>query len=349
MFNIEAIIELIDCKIVTTGDTEPIMTILGFSPLNEAKQGELSFYGNAKYYNDFTSTKASAVLVQDTNDIPEEYHGTLCVVENVYTAVAALLAALDQGIEKRSGRAATSIVADDAVVGETSYIGEHSSIASGSQVGAGTQIMDQVYIGKNVKIGKDCLIYPGVRILHHCVIGDHCVIQSNTVVGSEGFGYTPSPDGSLKKIPQIGKVIIEDHVEIGSNCAIDRGSLKDTIIRSGVKLDNLIQVAHNVEIGSNTVIAAQTGIAGSTKIGSGCMIGGQVGIVGHLDIADNTKIQAQSGMIKSVKDTGTAWYGYPAIPYRNYMRSFAAFKNLPELLGRVKSLESELKRLKESD
>lgn len=348
MHSISAIQSLLNCKIVNIGNSK-IDKIIGFSPLNQAQSGDLSFYGNAKYFNDFASTKASAVIVQDLENTPDGFSGILFHVDNVYVAVAKILESLDQSPSARTGRAHTAIIDQKSYIGKDTFIGEHSIISAGVSIGQGSQIMEQVFIGENVKIGEKCLIYPGVKILHGCIIGDDCIIQSNTVVGSDGFGYTPSPDGGMKKIPQIGKVLIEDGVEIGSNCAIDRGSLKDTIIRSGVKLDNLIQVAHNVEIGSHTVIAAQSGIAGSTKIGSGCMIGGQVGIVGHLDIANNTKIQGQSGMIKSVKEEGTAWYGYPAIKYKDYMRSFAGFKNLPELLTRVKALETELSRLKDGE
>jgi len=317
--------------------------ILGFAPLNTAKKGQLSFYGNKKYFKDFGTTEASLVIVQDLEDIPETFTASLLHVPDVYTAVSQLYQMLGQAKDVVPGVHETAMIDSEATISDTAAIGQLSIVGSGTVIGDDTQIMDQVYLGNNVKIGKKCLIYPGVRILDNCVIGDQCIIQSNTVIGSDGFGYAASPDGEMVKIPQLGRVIIEDRVEVGSNCAIDRGSLKDTILRTGVKLDNLIQIAHNVEIGSDTVIAAQTGIAGSTTLGKGCMVGGQVGIVGHLDIADGTKIQGQSGMIKSVKKPDTSWYGYPAIDYSNYMRSFAAFKNLPDLLKRVKELEKQLK------
>ncbi len=348
MYNIDAIVSLIDGEVINHGSNDTVL-IKGFSPLNEAEEGELSFYGNPKYFNDFAETSASAVIVQDVDNLPESFTGILLKVENVYAAVAKILASLDKGPAPRKGRGSTAVVSDKANVHENSYVGDHSIISPEATVCEGTQIMENVYIGTNVNVGKNCSIYPGVRILYGTSIGDNCVIQSNTVVGSQGFGYTPTADGTLKKIPQLGNVIIENDVEIGSNCTIDRGSIKDTIIKSGVKLDNLIQVAHNVEIGSNTVIAALTGIAGSAKIGSNCMIGGQVGIMGHITVADNTKIQAQSGLSKTVKTPGTVWHGSPAIDYRNYVRSYAAFKNLPELLNRVKTLEKELERLNESE
>jgi len=342
MYQVAVIAEALSGSIVHRGQKIGD-EIFGFAPLNEAKQGQLSFYGNKKYFNDFANTQASLVIVQDLDDIPDAFTASALLVPDVYIAVTQLYQMLGQAKEITPGVHETASVHVDASLAETVAVGQLSVINAGAKIGDGTHIMDQVYIGDGVQIGKRCTLYPGVRILDHCVVGDDCIIQSNTVVGSDGFGYAPDTNGVMVKIPQLGKVIIEDRVEIGSNCAIDRGSLKDTIIRAGVKLDNLIQVAHNVEIGSDTVIAAQTGIAGSTTLGKGCMIGGQVGIVGHLNIADGTKIQAQSGMIKSVKTPNTAWYGYPAIDYSNYMRSFAAFKNLPDLLKRVKELEKQVK------
>lgn len=342
MYDVSFIAEVLSGSVVHRG-RQIGEKISGFAPLNEANEGQLSFYGNKKYYNDFAATKASLVIVQDLEDIPPTFTSSVLLVADVYAAVTQLYQMLSPQKVITPGVHETALVHPEANISDAVSVGQLTVINSGALVGDHTQIMDQVYIGENVQIGKRCIIYPGVRILDHCIIGDDCIIQSNTVIGSDGFGYTPSPDGEMVKIPQLGKVILEDRVEIGSNCAIDRGSLKDTILRVGVKLDNLIQVAHNVEIGSETVIAAQTGIAGSTTLGKGCMIGGQVGIVGHLNIADGTKIQAQSGMIKSVKKPNTAWYGYPAIDYSNYMRSFAAFKNLPDLLLRVKALENQLK------
>ena len=342
MYQVSTLAEALSGSVVHR-EQQIVDKIFGFAPLNTAQQGQLSFYGNKKYFNDFATTQASLVIVQSLEEIPDTFTGSVLLVPDVYTAVSQLYQMLDQKREIEPGIHSSARVHSETTIADTASIGQLSVVKSGVVIGGGSHIMDQVYLGENVKIGKNCVIYPGVRILDHCAIGDHCIIQSNTVVGSDGFGYAPSPSGEMVKIPQLGKVIIEERVEIGSNCAIDRGSLKDTIIRAGVKLDNLIQVAHNVEIGSDTVIAAQTGIAGSTTLGKGCMVGGQVGIVGHLDIADGTKIQAQSGMIKSVKQPNTAWYGYPAIDYSNYMRSFAAFKNLPDLLKRVKELEKQIK------
>jgi len=222
-------------------------------------------------------------------------------------------------------------------------VGDFSSIGAGSTVGAHSTIHEQVYIGRDVTIGAHTILYPGARILDRCRVGDHCILHPNVVVGSDGFGFTPQEDGSYKKVMHVGNVIIEDKVEIGAQSAIDRGTMGSTIIREGVKMDNLIQVGHNVEIGAHTVIAAQTGIAGSTKIGKHCRIGGQVGFVGHLEIADGTQIQAQSGIASNVKEPNQALFGYPAFSYRDFVRSHAVFKRLPELYKKLNALEKAIR------
>ena len=342
MYNIADVVRLTGGKLI--GDFQG--TISGFSPLNEATQGSISFYGNNKYLKDFEETKASVVLVDAETVVPPSYQGSTIVVDNVYLTVSKILDMLNPGLDWDEGIADSAMIADSATIGKSASVGHLTIVNKRSTIGSGTQVGDQVYIGIDCEIGKNCILYPGVRILDRSKIGDNVIIHANTVVGADGFGFAPDAEGNLKKVAQVGKVIIEDNVEIGANCAIDRGSLKDTIIRQGVKLDNLIQVAHNVEIGSHTVIAAQTGIAGSTTIGDQCMIGGQVGIVGHLNIASKTSIQAQSGMIKSVKEENTQWYGYPAIPYKNYLRSYAQFKNLDDLSKRVRELEQKLDKKK---
>jgi UDP-3-O-[3-hydroxymyristoyl] glucosamine N-acyltransferase len=218
-------------------------------------------------------------------------------------------------------------------------VGPGAVIEAGAQVGSGSRIGAQVYLGSNVKIGKDVQLYPGVRILKDSQIGDRCIIHSNAVIGSDGFGFAPKEDGHYQKIVHVGRVIIESDVEIGANTTIDRATMGATIIRQGVKIDNLVQIGHNVEVGAHTVIAAQSGIAGSTKIGKHCRIGGQVGIVGHISIADGTQIQAQSGIAQAVKDPGTYLFGTPAIGYKDFIRSFAVFKKLPDLYRRLAKLE----------
>ncbi|MGZ5188092.1 MAG: UDP-3-O-(3-hydroxymyristoyl)glucosamine N-acyltransferase, partial [Kaistella sp.] len=226
-------------------------------------------------------------------------------------------------------------------VGENVYVGAFTCVSEKVRIGAGSQIYPQVYIGKNVKIGQNCIIYSGVRIYDYCVIGDNCVIHSNTVIGSDGFGFQPTKDG-YQKIPQLGNVVLEDHVEIGSNCSIDRGTIGSTVIGKGTKIDNLIQIAHNVKIGENNVIAAQTGIAGSTIIGDWNQIGGQVGIVGHINIGNQVKIQAQSGVNSNTKD-GEILYGSPAINAGEYRRNYVHFRNFSEIVKRINNIENSAK------
>jgi UDP-3-O-[3-hydroxymyristoyl] glucosamine N-acyltransferase len=237
-----------------------------------------------------------------------------------------------------SGVEAGASVHPTARLGKNVSVGQFSVISENASIGDGTVLHPQVFIGKNVKVGSHCVLFPGVKVFHDCEIGDHCVLHANVVVGSDGFGFVPQADGSYRKLPQLGNVIIESQVEIGANTTIDRATLGSTFIRQGVKLDNLIMVAHNVEIGENTVIAAQTGIAGSTKIGKNCRIGGQAGFVGHITVADATQVQAQSGVAASVTEAGKALYGSPAIPYNDYLRAYAVFKKLPELYKKLNSL-----------
>ena len=222
-------------------------------------------------------------------------------------------------------------------------IGPCAVIESGAVVGANSVIGAQVYVGADVKIGEAAQLYPGVKIFHHCELGDRVTVHANVVIGCDGFGFVPNEEGRYQKIDQVGNVIIESDVEIGANTVIDRATMGSTIIRQGVKLDNLIQVAHNVEIGENTVIAAQAGIAGSTKLGKNCMVGGQAGFVGHIQIADGTKVQAQSGVAASIDEPDQAVYGSPALGYKNYLKSYAIFKQLPKILQRLNFLERERK------
>jgi UDP-3-O-[3-hydroxymyristoyl] glucosamine N-acyltransferase len=245
-----------------------------------------------------------------------------------------------KGIENGSYIHSSAAVGNDVFIGATAYVDEDASI------GKNTQIYPQVFVGKGVVIGENCTLFPGVKVYAGCQIGNNCIIHAGTVIGSDGFGFAPIGD-TYAKIPQIGNVVIEDDVEIGSNCSIDRATMGSTIIRSGTKLDNLIQVAHNAEIGANTVIASQTGVSGSTKIGNNCQIGGQVGFVGHISIADRTGIGAQSGVTKSIEETGTNWIGSPASPIKEQFRSWAAFKKLPDMLNEMKQLARELEKLKD--
>ena len=248
-------------------------------------------------------------------------------VDNAYEAVASLLDLLNSlKSEKRRGRALSAHIAWSAKLGKGVYVGSHAYIGRRTRIGKGTQIYPQAYLGDGVTVGDNCIIYPGVRIYKGCKIGNNCIIHANAVIGSDGFGFAPTADGSYKKIPQTGIVTIEDDCEIGANTVIDRSTMGTTLIEKGVKLDNLIQVAHNVVIGSNTVIAAQAGIAGSTKIGRSCMIGGQVGFAGHLHIADRTMIGAQAGLMADVKEEGQTLLGSPAFGHKDFMRAYAVFR-----------------------
>jgi UDP-3-O-[3-hydroxymyristoyl] glucosamine N-acyltransferase len=314
------------------------------SKIEEAEAGSIAFLGNLKYEHYAYSTKASILLVGNDFKPAQPITATLIRVSDVYASVALLLEKFGQA--QQTDRKEISMKASihpTVLLGEQCAVGDFSIIEENANIGANTTIYGQVFIGKNAKIGMNVTLYPGVKIYHDCEVGDNCILHANVVIGSDGFGFAPNSDGSFKKVPQIGNVLIENDVEIGANTTIDRATMGATIIRAGVKLDNLIQIAHNVEIGRNTVVAAQAGIAGSTKIGEHCMIGGQVGIVGHIKIADGTKIQAQSGVAASITEPKTAIYGSPAIGYAQFLRAFAVFKQLPEVLKRLQYLENQSK------
>lgn len=314
--------------------------------IEEGQAGEITFLGNDKYEPYIYTTQASVVLVGKDFVPRQPVQATLIRVDNVYAALAFLLDKFGAQTATRTaggGISPQASVHPEAKIGQGVSIGPCAVIEAGATIGDGAKISAQVFVGQGAVIGNDSLLYPGVRILHDCQVGARCILHANAVVGSDGFGFAPQPDGTYKKIAQIGNVVIEDDVEIGAGTTIDRASLGSTIIRKGVKLDNLIQVAHNVEIGENTVIAAQVGIAGSTKIGRNCRIAGQVGFIGHVTIADNTTIQAQSGVAQNVTESGTIICGYPAFAYRDYIRSHAVFKRLPELDKKIKQIEDKMK------
>lgn len=308
---------------------DPDAVVKTMSRIEEGREGSLCFLANPKYEAYLYKTKASVVLVNRSFVPSSAVASTLVQVDNAYEAVAVMLGLFNSMKEaRRSGRSWRASVAWSAKVGKGSYIGASSHIGKRSVIGVCAQIMEQVYIGNDVIIGEGSVIHPGVRIYSGSVIGADCIIHSNAVIGADGFGFAPSADGSYKKIPQTGNVIIEDNVEIGAGTTVDRATMGSTIIRRGVKLDNLIQIAHNVEIGENTVIAALAGVAGSAKIGKNCQIGGQVGISGHITIADNTKIGAQAGIMSSIKNEGEVLLGSPAIDAKEYLRAYAMFKKL---------------------
>ncbi len=313
------------------------------SKIEDGKIGTISFLSNPKYTHFIYTTKASVVIV-NKDFIPEHSVScTLIKVKDSYAAFAQLLDAFDKTKSSKIGISKYAFISDTAKIGKNVYIGEFSFIGKDVIIEDNAKIYPQVYIGDNTIIKANTRLFSGVKIYPDNVIGKNCVIHSGVVIGSDGFGFVPQEDHNYKKIAQIGNVIIEDNVEIGSNTTIDRATLGSTIIRKGVKLDNLIQVAHNVEIGENTVIAAQTGISGSVKIGENCMIGGQVGIAGHLRIADNVKIAAKSGISSSIKKQGEILMGAPAFEVHKYRKSYVLFRNLTELEKRICDIEMRLK------
>lgn len=318
---------------------DPNVLVSRPSRIEEGGEGTISFLGNDKYEQYAYQTDASILLVSKTFKPKKTIRATLIRVDNVYEAIAVLLEKFGQSTEIAGGIADSAIIDPKAKIGTGVNIGPGTVVETGVEIGDGSRIGAQVYLGTNVKIGSDVLLYPGVRILKDCEIGDRCIINPNAVIGSDGFGFAPKADGQYQKIIHVGNVVLESDVEIGANTTIDRATMGSTIIRQGVKLDNLVQIGHNVEVGAHTVIAAQSGIAGSTKIGKNCRIGGQVGIVGHITIADGTQIQAQSGIAQPVKTPGTYLFGTPAIGYKDFIRSFAIFKKLPDLYRRLNQLE----------
>lgn len=316
-----------------------------FGKIEEAVAGQLSFLANPKYEDFLYTTKASVVIVNESLVLREPITSTLIRVPDAYSAFAQLLTAYEQLMAQQlTGIHEQTSIAGSAKISENVYIGAFVVIGENVKIGTGSKIHPQVYIGNNVEVGENTVINTGVKIYQGCKIGSNVIVHAGTIIGSDGFGFAPQADGTYKKIPQIGNVIVEDQVEIGSNCTIDRATIGSTIIHKGAKLDNLIQIAHNVEIGSYTVIAAQTGVSGSTKIGQYVQIGGQAGIVGHITIEDGAKINAQSGVSKSIKK-GEAVTGSPAYNYTMALRAQAVSRNLPEMERRIKELEQKIAQL----
>ncbi|MBN2681149.1 MAG: UDP-3-O-(3-hydroxymyristoyl)glucosamine N-acyltransferase [Bacteroidales bacterium] len=330
-------------------DGNPDAIVNTIAKIEEGKQGALAFLANPQYTKFLYSTQASIVLV-NKGFVPEkEVNTTLIKVENAYEAFAKILEFYQNSIPRKVGIHSQAYVDETAEIGKDVYIGPFAVVDKNAKIGEGTIIYSHVYIGENAEIGKNSTLHSGVKIYNHCIVGNYCHLHSGVVVGSDGFGFAQTTGQNRKKVPQIGNVIIENNVEIGANTTIDRATMGSTIIREGVKLDNLIQIAHNVEIGENTVIASQSGVSGSTKIGKNCMIGGQVGIIGHISIADDVKIAAQSGIGKSIAKTGEIIQGSPAFDIRDYQKSYVLYKNLPKLNERILFLENELKRLNEKN
>lgn len=322
------------------------ISVGSFGKIEEAVAGQLAFLANPKYEDYLYTTGASLIIVNESQELKQPVKATLIRVPDAYTAFATLLSAYQQMMTQQlSGIQEPSYIAKSAQLGDKVFVGAFAYIGENVTIGDQTKIFPGAFLGDNVKVGKNSIIHPGVKIYHECVIGSNVTIHAGTVVGSDGFGFAPQADGSFKKVPQIGNVIVEDYVEIGANATIDRATMGSTLIKSGAKLDNLIQIAHNVEVGNNTVIAAQSGVSGSTKLGNNVMIGGQAGIVGHIQIADGARINAQSGVSKSIKTPNTAVTGSPAYDYTSALRSQAVSRNLPDLEKRLKELEALVKQL----
>ncbi len=316
----------------------PDVEVYKLSKIEEGTEGSLTFLANPKYVNFIYTTKASIAIVNNTFEPENPIAATLIKVEDAYQSFTKLLEYYNQVKLMKSGIEQPSVISENVAYGENLYLGSFSYVGKNTTIGNNVKIYPNTFIGDNVTIGNNTVIFAGARIYSESVIGSDCVIHSGAIIGSDGFGFAPLEDGTYNKIPQIGNVVIEDLVEIGACTTVDRATLGTTFIRKGVKLDNQIQIAHNVEIGANTVIAAQTGIAGSTKIGSNCMIGGQVGIAGHLVIGNNVRIQAQSGIGKNVAD-GEIIQGSPAFNYSDFSKSYVHFKNLPKIVSDIEELK----------
>lgn len=342
-FTANQIAEILDGEIVGN-ELEEVSTL---SKIEEGEKGSLTFLSNPKYTPYIYESDASIVVVNKTFEPEKEVKATLLKVDDAYKAFSKLLEFYNQIKLSKTGIETPSFISESAIVGENPYIGAFAYIGENVKLGDNVKVYPNSYIGDNVVVDDNTIIFSGVRIYSDTKIGKNCMINSGSVIGADGFGFVPNEEGVYKKVPQIGNVILEDNVDIGAATTIDRATLGSTVIKKGVKLDNHIQVAHNVEIGENTVIASQTGIAGSTKIGKGCQIGGQVGIVGHITIGDNVRIQAQSGIGRSLKD-GEAVQGSPALGYSDYNKSYVYFKNLPKMAKTVNQLEKEFKALKEN-
>lgn len=324
----------------------PGVMVSSFGKIEEAVAGQLAFLANPKYEEYLYSTGASIVIVNENQELREKIVATLIRVPDAYTAFAALLSKYQEIVSQQMvGIQEPSYISKSAKLGEKIFVGAFAFIGEHVVIGNNVKIYPQVFLGDHVHVNDNVVLYPGVKIYHDCIVGKNSTIHAGSVIGSDGFGFAPQADGSFKKVPQMGNVVIEENVEIGANATIDRATIGSTIIRAGAKLDNLIQVAHNVEVGNNTVIAAQAGVSGSTKIGNNVMIGGQAGIVGHIQIADGSKINAQSGVSKSIKLPNTAVTGSPAFDYTSALRSQALSRNLPEIEKRIKELEMLIKQL----
>jgi UDP-3-O-[3-hydroxymyristoyl] glucosamine N-acyltransferase len=325
-----------------TVEGDPDVGVTTFAKIEEGHTGALSFLANPKYDKYLYTTASSIVIVNKSQKLDHPVKCTLIRVDDAYQAFASLLEMYASSRQEKSGREEPVYVSESATLGENIFIGAFAYIGAKAKIGNNVKIHQQVSIGENVTIGDNTILYPGVKIYHDCKIGNDCVIHSGVVIGADGFGFAPQVDTDFKKVPQIGNVVIEDRVEIGANTCVDRATMGSTILRRGVKLDNLIQIGHNVEIGENTVIAAQAGISGSCKIGKNCMFGGQVGLAGHITIADGVKIGAQSGLNSNITRPNIALLGTPAMDAQDCIKSYVVTRRLPDLKRRVDEIEKQL-------
>ena len=314
-----------------------------FAKIEEGTERSLTFLANPKYTQYIYDTLSSVVIVNRNFEPEREVQATMIKVDDAYQSFARLLNWYDSQRKVKVGVESGAFIDDSAEIGEGVYIASGTYIAGNAKIGDGAKIYPHCYIGEGVTIGKETTLYAGVRIEYDCIIGDHCRLHGGVTIGGDGFGFAPNGEDSYDKVAQIGNVVIEDHVEIGANTTIDRATIGSTVIQKGVKLDNLIQIAHNCVIGENTVIAGQCGFAGSVKVGKNCMIGGQVGVAGHLTIGDNVKVAAQSGISSSVPD-GQIIMGSPAFNLKDFRKSYIHFRKLAELVDRVEALENEQKK-----
>lgn len=338
-FTIGQIARLINAK-VEGSEKDSVSNV---AKIEEAKAGDIAFLSNPKYEQYLYSTNASAVIVSEKLELKNPVNTTLLRVEDPYTGFTILLEEYNRLMQfAKSGREKPIFIGKKTKIGKNEFIGAFAYIGANCKIGNNVKIHPQVHIGNGCTIADNVILYPGVKIYDGCQIGSNCILQSGVIIGSDGFGFAPQKDGSYKKIPQVGNVILEDNVEIGANTTIDCATMGSTIIREGAKIDNLVQLAHNVEIGKNTVIAAQTGIAGSTKVGENCVFAGQVGIVGHIEIANKTTLASKSGISNNIKEEGKVLLGYPALPIGDFKRSFAVYRKLPELYRQIKELEEKV-------
>ncbi|KLT64583.1 UDP-3-O-(3-hydroxymyristoyl)glucosamine N-acyltransferase [Pedobacter sp. BMA] len=343
-FTAKQISEFLDGSI----DGNPDVAVTELSKIEDGKEGSLSFLSNPKYENFLYSTRASVVIVSKDFAPAQSYTSTLIRVDNPYSSFTILLDKYNEAMNAQSAQSGIdklAFVHPSAKIGKNVFIDAFAYVAEGVIIGDGCRLNAQTFVGANSKVGDNSTFFPGVKVYHNSIIGSRVTVHSNTVIGSDGFGFAPQKDGTYNKIPQIGNVIIEDDVEIGANTTVDRATMGSTIVKKGAKIDNLIQIAHNVEIGENTVLAAQSGISGSTKIGPNSVVGGQVGIAGHLTLAKGTQIGAQAGINFNITEEDKQWHGSPAQPLRNWMRASVIFKHLPAIEKRINTLEEELKKL----